>query len=105
MSEDEKGGSPTLNSPNKIAAEAERIYNEQFKDRFEHDHKGQFVVIDVQDGQAYLGKFAEDALQEAREKAPYGIFHLIRIGAPTASKTSYVGNHDNAWDWSLRRAG
>ncbi len=105
MSEDEKGGAATLNSPNKIAAEAERIYNEKFKEEFERSHKGKFVVINVVDGEAYLGQFAEDALQDAREKAPYGIFHLIRIGAPTASKTSYVGNHDNAWDWSLRRAG
>ena len=105
MSEDEKRSSATLNSPNKIAAEAERIYNKKFRDRFEEAHKGQFVVIDVQDGQAYLGKFAEDALQDAREKAPYGIFHLIRIGALTSSKNSYVGNHGDAWDWSLRRAG
>ena len=105
MSEDEKGSSATLSSPNKIAAEAERIYNEKFKGEFEQTHKGQFVVVDVQDGQAYLGKFAEDAIQKAREKAPYGIFHLIRIGSPTASKNSYVGNHGDAWDWSLRRAG
>ena len=95
----------TLNSPPEIAEAAEEIYRTCFKDEYERTHTGKFVVIDIVEKQAYVAEFAEIALQEAREKAPYGVFHLIRIGAPSAFKASYGSTHENAWDWTLRQTG
>lgn len=95
----------SLTNPSKIAAAAEKIYNERYQAEYEKDHVGKFVAIDVQDGAAYLGEFPENALQRARKQAPNGVFHLIRIGSPGAFRVSYVGEHATNWNWTLRPAG
>ena len=91
-----------LTDPAEIARTAEGIYAEKYQKQFEKEHKGEFVAIDVLDGEAYLGQFAEKALLAARENAPHGVFHLIRVGAPGAFRVSYVGSTDSAnWRWAL----
>lgn len=94
-----------LTDPGKIAQAAEAIYDTDFRAEFEQKYAGEFVVIDVHDRKAYRGEFAEEALQTARRESPYGIFHLIRIGAPGAFRVSYVGRQSTAWNWTLRSAG
>ena len=95
----------SLTDPGKIAKAAEEIYSSKYKEDFEKAHSGQFAVIDVRSGEAYRGEFAEDALGIARKKAPNGVFHLIRIGAPGAFRVSYVGQREAHWDWTLRQEG
>ena len=95
----------SLTDPGKIAATAEKIYEERYREVYEQDHSGHFVAIDVQDGEAYLAEFPEGALQLARERAPHGVFHLIRIGAPGAFRVSHVGEQASCWNWTLRPAG
>ena len=103
--ESQVGVPMSLTDPGKIAATAEIIYKERYREAYEKDHSGQFVAIDVQDGAAYLGEFPEDALQQARERAPHGVFHLIRIGSPGAFRVSYVGEQSACWNWTLRPTG
>ncbi len=104
MSESELDDSTALNSPIKIAQAGEAIYRNNFKEKYETTHQGHFVVIDVRDEKAYVDESSEKALQKAREQAPYGIFHLIRIGSPGAFKANSISSHDE-WDWSLRSTG
>lgn len=78
-----------LDSPDRIAEEGQRIYLAKYRESLERTNIGQFVAIDVLSGQAYVGKFAEIALDEARKKAPNGVFHLVRIGSPGAFKVSF----------------
>ena len=95
-----------LKDPGNIAATAEKIYDEHYRESFEVKHPGEFAVIDARDGKAYHGEFAEQVLQEARKLSPNGVFHLIRIGAPGAFRVSYVGEHHaDPWNWTLRPAG
>ena len=93
-----------LTDPSKIAENAEGIYAERYKEEYEREHGGEFVVIDVSDGAAYRGTFAEEALMAARQQSPNGVFHLIRVGAPGAFRVSYVGGQDDEsnWHWALR---
>src|SRR5262245_57443387 len=92
-----------LNTPDKIVEAGEQFYAQRHKERLEREHPGHFVAIDVTTGEAFVGEFAEVALQTARAKAPHGIFHLIRIGAPGAFKVSYVsGRPRDGWDRFLR---
>lgn len=98
-----------LTDPGKIAEAAEAIYEDQYREDYEQSHDGEYVVIDVATGAAYLGEYAEDALHNARQKAPHGVFHLMRIGAPGAFKVSYIDRRKSAtptaWDWPLRSTG
>ena len=81
-----------LASPDDIANAGEEIYAAKYKARCEKEHGGQFVAVDVVGEEAaYLGRFAEDALLAARKASPHGVFHLIRVGAPTALKVRAVG--------------
>ena len=93
-----------LGAPSEIAAAAEKIYDDKYKKEYAKKHTGEYVAINIQDSQAYVAKFAEDALREARKASPHGIFHLIRIGSQSTFKGSQVGGYD--WCWRpLRQPG
>ena len=91
-----------LDSPDKIAEEGQRLYEERHKANLEQNRRGEYVAIDVLTGNAYLGRFPEQAIEEARKQAPNGVFHLIRIGAPGAFKVSFGSRHA-FWGRSLRQ--
>ena len=76
------------------------IYN-GLDDAIKDAHAGHFMVVDVQSGHHYIAEFSEDAFRLARSEAPHGIFHLIRIGAPSAFKVSLSGGHESNWSWPL----
>ena len=79
---------PPPGSVAEFAQRAETLYAERHKEQLEREHPGRFVAIDLETGEAYLGDFSGEALQEARRAAPNGAFHLIRIGQPTAFSSS-----------------
>lgn len=92
-----------LDSPDKIAEEGQRLYEERHKADLEQNRRGEYVAIDVLTGNAYVGKFPEQALEEARKQAPNGVFHLIRIGAPGAFKVSFGSRRHGFWGRPLRQ--
>jgi hypothetical protein len=92
-----------LGSPEKIADAGERIYAEQYKAQLEATQRGHFVAIDVTTGEGYVAEFPEQALGEARAKAPAGIFHLIRVGAPGAFTVSFGHARNDFWGRPLQQ--
>ena len=99
--ETRSGGSVDVSTPDKIAREANRIYDENYRKDYERDYKGKYVAIDVRTGRAYLDSSSDGALIKARGEAPYGVFHLIRVGFRSAFKaTSFAERHDN-WIWNV----
>jgi hypothetical protein len=42
----------------------DRIYEERWRQRYEPAHNGEFVAIDIQSGEAFLGKEAVGALDK-----------------------------------------
>jgi hypothetical protein len=83
-----------FSAPAKIAEAGERIYAEKYQASLEGQHPGEFVVIDVLNGNPYVARFPEQALEQARSCAPMGVFHLIRIGSPGAFRVSHVSAAD-----------
>ena len=86
-------------SPQRIAEKAVEIYD-RLDDTIKNEHAGEFMVVDVKSEEYYIAKFSEEAFRVARENAPHGILHLIRIGAPSAFRVSFAG-HDTNWSWPL----
>lgn len=70
--------------PQEIAEKGEKIYKEELKKKLEPEHNGDFVAIEVGSGKYFLGKTAEEATNQAKLKFPQGIFHLIKVGFPSA---------------------
>ena len=95
-----------LDTPDKIAEAGELIYSDRYKSELEATRSGHFIAIDVLTGEGYVAEFPEQALEVARGKAPSGIFHLIRVGAPGAFRVSF-GTHSqhDFWGRSLRHSG
>ena len=76
----------------KIAREANRIYEEKFREDCERDHRGKYAAIDIRTGSVYLDDSSDGALRKARRKAPHGVFHLIRVGFKAAFKVARLSN-------------
>lgn len=77
-----------LSTADKIANLGDQIYAEKYRAKCEQNSPGQYIAIDTKTGKAYVRQFPELALEAGRTDAPFGVFHLIRIGSPGAFKTS-----------------
>jgi hypothetical protein len=80
---------PRLNDPKAIAALGEKIYAEKYREEFERLYRGHFAAVDVTSQLAFHAPSPEDAIREARQSSPRGVFHIIRIGEPGAFRVSY----------------
>ena len=88
-------------TPQEVAKRGEEIYARDHRERLEAESTDQFVAIDVSSGQAYVAPQPEAALEAAREAAPDGVFHLIKIGSEGAFRVSYTSDAAHS-DWLLR---
>jgi len=79
-----------FSSPERIAEAGERLYSERYKATFEREKPGEYVAIDVVTGNAYVGKYPEEALTIAKAEAPTALLHLIRIGSLGAYRVSHL---------------
>jgi len=57
----------------------EKIY-EKIKDKLVPEHKGDFIAIEVDTGDYFVGKDPIEADEKAREIYPDAVFFLARIG-------------------------
>jgi hypothetical protein len=89
-----------ISNPKAVAELGEKIYDDAYRSDFEAKYPGKFVAIDIQSKQAYVGDAAEEALDAARQAAPKGVFHLIKVGSAGAFRVSYTSN--GHLDWLLR---
>ncbi len=90
--------SASLTNPKAVAEAGERIYREKFQKEYEKVYLGKFVAINVQKESAHVGDSAEEALRVAREADDKGIFHLMRVGFPSAFQLAHLHPHADK-DW------
>lgn len=72
-----------------ITAELDRLGWARYadiRDRLEPAHRGEFVMIEVDSGDYFLGDTPKAALTQARAAHPDSAFCLIRVGYPAAHK-------------------
>lgn len=63
----------------------ERIYRTQLKTLLEPRHTGEFVAIEVESGNYFVGPTIGAALAKASKKYPDKHFYIIRIGYPVVA--------------------
>jgi len=59
---------------------AEEIYASRLRAVLERDHVDDFVVIEPESGDHFLGKTLNEATRAARHKYPNRLTHAMRIG-------------------------
>ncbi|MEM2803774.1 MAG: hypothetical protein QXJ05_06260 [Nitrososphaerota archaeon] len=62
----------------------ERLYRTKLRRLLEKAHHGEYVAIEVESGDYFLGKTMGEALAAAEQKYPHKRFYFIRIGYPAA---------------------
>ncbi len=71
---------------NQIAILGKKYYDEHLKQNLEPEHYGEFITIDYESGQYFLGKTDGEALHKGKEALPDKILYLARIGFPAVQK-------------------
>ena len=59
---------------------AERIYEERLKAPLEASHMGEYVVIEPESGDYFLGRTVRDAKARAEVSHPGRMLHVMRVG-------------------------
>lgn len=77
---------PTTADPRGVAAKGETIYATRLKVHLEPAHVGEYVAIEVDSGDYFLGPTLVEAGQKARAKYPDKVFHFIKLGSPVAQR-------------------
>ena len=65
-----------------------RIYAEQLRDKVEEEHRGQFLVLDIDSGDYEIDKRHIQASLRLLERRPEGTLYGLRIGYPATSRLS-----------------
>ena len=62
----------------------------EIRDRLERDHHGDYVMIEADSGDYFVGKTSDEALRQAETAHPGKAFCLIRIGYQAAHKMKRI---------------
>ena len=59
---------------------AKRLYEQELKDVLEASHRHEFVAIEPESGDYYLGRTFSEAIGAARRAHPDRLCHALRVG-------------------------
>ena len=79
----------TRSEVDEFVRRAEAIYAARLKEALEPDHVDEFVVIEPESGDYFLGKTLGEATQAARQSHPDRLTHAMRVGHRAAM---YIGS-------------
>ncbi len=68
-----------------LEVKGERIYRTRLKALLEPAHIGEFVAIEVESGDYFVGPTLGAALAKASKKYPDKRFHIVRVGYPVVA--------------------
>lgn len=74
---------PTQTSDS-VSREAKKIYDERLRSLLEPSHRNEFVAIEPESGDFFLGKTLSEAIGNARTKHPERLVHTLRVGHKAA---------------------
>lgn len=63
-----------------IITSAEKLYEERLKRELEENHMHEYVVIEPESGEYFLGRTVSEATQKARAVYPHRRSHIMRVG-------------------------
>lgn len=69
-----------------LARRGEAYYSEHLRAKLEPEHKGEFLVLDVETGDYELDTSQAAALERAIAKHPMAVFHIQRVGYRAAAR-------------------
>ena len=64
----------------RVASEAQRIYERELRHKLEASNRDDFVAIEPESGDFFLGKTLSEAIQAARAVYPQRLPFALRVG-------------------------
>lgn len=77
-------------TPEEVESRGEAIYEQEIRPKVEAEHKGKFLVLDIETGQYEIDEDDVTATKRALAKRPDAVLYGLRIGYPTAYR---LGGH------------
>ncbi len=71
-------------SPEEVESRGETIYAQQIRHKVEAQHKGKFLVVDIETGEYEIDEDDLKATKRALAKRTDAVLYGLRIGYPTA---------------------
>jgi hypothetical protein len=71
-------------SSDEIVERGQALYDQQIREKVEPQHKGKFLVLDIETGDYEIDTDSVSALERATAKHPDPALYLVRVGFPTA---------------------
>ena len=78
----------------RLIARGDKLYREKLKAALEPEQNGQFVAIEPDSEQYFLGRTSSQAMALARAAAPGKEFFLARVGSPAAHTIGGYGSRN-----------
>ena len=72
------------NNHKALAAKARKIYYEALKRTLEASSRGQFVAIEANSGDYFLGSTPLEAVNKGKQRYPKEVFHVMKVGHKAA---------------------
>lgn len=67
-----------------LARKAREIYHERLKSVLEASFYGQFVAIEIDSGDYFLGSSPLEAIKKGKQRYPNKVFHVMKVGFKAA---------------------
>ena len=74
-----------------LSESGQRLYDERLRGILEPEHTGEFVAIEPDTEQYFLGSTGLAALRAGREALPGKLFYLLRVGSDAAYRVGGYG--------------
>ena len=74
----------------KIAEEGAKIY-EEIKIKYDPEHRGKFLAIDIESKDTYVGNTSSEAVELARKAHHNKVFYVVKIGFSAAETLASLG--------------
>jgi hypothetical protein len=71
-------------SDSSVAQRAKQIYEHSLKASLEGTHQDEFVAIEPESGDFFLGRTLSEAIGKSRSKHPDKLAHALRVGHTAA---------------------
>jgi hypothetical protein len=74
-----------------LSENGQRLYDERLRALLEPEHAGEFVAIEPDTEQYFLGETGLAALRAGRRALPDKLFYLLRVGSDAAYRVGGYG--------------
>jgi len=67
-----------------IASRGQKLYEQQIRAKVDAEHKGKFLVLDIETGEYEIDANELGAVKRAKTKNSDAVLYILRVGYPTA---------------------